>query len=119
MHRRRFIKFITSFIPTLFFIPKRVFSKKNLLFFSSEDQFILPEKIRLRSKTLRVDDSFPLGLKWSHDYISLEDFTQAYHFGLYTNDEKRKSVLYLEKDRITFTADNTFKKLMIRCFKSP
>ena len=119
MHRRRFIKFITSFIPTLFFIPKRVFSKKNLLFFSSEDQFILPEKIRLRSKTLRVDDSFPLGLKWSHDYISLEDFTQAYHFGLYTNDEKRKSVLYLEKDRITFTADNTFVKFNDQMLQIP
>jgi len=51
--------------------------------------------------------------------LSLEDFSEAFHFGLYTNDQKRKTVLYLEKDRITFTADNTFVKFNDQMLQIP
>jgi N-acetylmuramoyl-L-alanine amidase len=51
--------------------------------------------------------------------MSLEDFAQAFHFGLYTNEQKRKSVLYLEKDRITFTSDNTFVKFNEQMLQIP
>jgi N-acetylmuramoyl-L-alanine amidase len=56
---------------------------------------------------------------WSQDFMSLEDFSQAFHFGLYTNEQKRKSVLYIEKDRITFTADNTFVKFNDQMLQIP
>ena len=51
--------------------------------------------------------------------MSLEKFAEAFHFGIYTNDQKQKSVLYLEKDRITFTANNTFVKFNDQMLQIP
>jgi N-acetylmuramoyl-L-alanine amidase len=119
MQRRRFISAITSFTSSLFFVPFSLFAKIKQQTSSTADRFTFTGRIFLKSKTLRVEESLSLAVKWSHDYMSLEDFAEAFHFGLYTNDQKRKTVLYLEKDRITFTADNTFVKFNDQMLQMP
>jgi len=119
MFRRRFIRSIATFTTSLALVPHNVFAKIAQQITGSGNRFISSGKIHLRSKTLRVEESLPLAVKWSQDFMSLEDFAQAFHFGLYTNEQKRKSVLYLEKDRITFTADNTFVKFNDQMLQIP
>ncbi len=119
MLRRRFIRSLTSFTSPLFLIPQNVFAKISQQMATSGGKFTFSGRIHLKSETLRVEESLPLAVKWSHDFMSLEDFAQAFHFGLYTNEQKHKSVLYLEKDRITFTANNTFVKFNDQMLQIP
>jgi N-acetylmuramoyl-L-alanine amidase len=119
MRRRSFINLLTSISSSFFLLPQNVFSKLSQTLSSSSDRFQYTGRVRLKSETLRVDESLPLAAKWSYDFMSLEEFAEAFHFGLYTNDQKRKSVLYLEKDRITFTAENTFVKFNDQMLQIP
>ena len=119
MLRRRFIRSLTSIASSFVLIPQNVFAKIGRQISSSQERFTFSGRIHLKSKTLRVDESLRLAVKWSHDFMSLEDFAQAFHFGLYTNEQKHKSVLYLEKDRITFTSDNTFIKFNDQMLQIP
>jgi N-acetylmuramoyl-L-alanine amidase len=119
MRRRRFINLLTSLSSSIFLIPQNVFSKLSRQESASGDQFRFSGRVQLKSKTLRVDDSLSLAVRWSHDYMSLEDFAEVFHFGLYTNDQKYKSVLYFEKDRITFSANNTFVKFNDQMLQMP
>jgi len=119
MLRRKFFRSIVPFTTSLILFPHNVFAKFIQQITGAGNRFIFSGKIQLKSKTLRVDNSIPLAVRWSHDFLSLEDFAQAFHFGLYTNEQKRKSVLYLEKDRITFTADNTFVKFNDQMLQIP
>ncbi len=64
--------------------------------------------IKIISKSANVDTQIPLYKKLNHDFISLKDFAKVMHYSIYTNDAKKKSVLYMGKDRIRFTADNSF-----------
>jgi len=41
-------------------------------------------------------------------YISLNEFAHALDYGVYTNTSKRKTVLYIGQEKVTFTADNGF-----------
>jgi N-acetylmuramoyl-L-alanine amidase len=52
-------------------------------------------------------------------FISLEDLAHALRLGVYTNEPKKKSVLYIEKDRVTFTAENTFVKFNNQVLQIP
>jgi N-acetylmuramoyl-L-alanine amidase len=64
--------------------------------------------IQLISKSANIDTDIPLYIKSNLDFISLKDFSKAMHYSIYTNDAKKKSVLYMDKERIRFTADNSF-----------
>jgi N-acetylmuramoyl-L-alanine amidase len=46
--------------------------------------------------------------KWNEIYISLNDFVEKTGFGIYTNEPRQKSVLYIANDKATFTADNNY-----------
>jgi len=46
--------------------------------------------------------------KYGRVYFSLVDFAQKANYGFFTNQEKRKTVLYIAGDTIKFTADNGF-----------
>ena len=108
MYRRNFIVAITTTFSSLVFFPRSIIGKVSP-FFNALNQFLQRSgKITLRSASLRVNEPLQMIGRWDHQFISLEDFSQVLHLGLYTNEQKRKSVLYLEKDRITFSADNTF-----------
>ena len=66
-----------------------------------------------------MDETVQAFSKWNYIYISLDDLAQALHLGFYTNEQKRKSVLVLEQDRITFTADNSFIKFNEQVLQIP
>jgi N-acetylmuramoyl-L-alanine amidase len=119
MLRRRFITSITSAASSFFLLPQLLFGKAFWQQRSSDADLRPVGRISLRSQSMRIDASVVLAKKWSHLFISLEDFAQAMHFGLYTNEQKQKSVLYLEKDRITFTANNTFVKFNDQMLQIP
>ena len=119
MHRRNFITFITSSISTFFLNPRALFSKsrKPGLFFDESVQ--LAGRITVRSNSLRVNEPLQLIARWGYRFISLEDLAHALHLGIYTNEQKKKSVLYIEKDRVTFAADNTFIKFNSQMLQIP
>ncbi len=110
MYRRKFITALFSVVSTFPFIPKNVFGIHSKRFDSPEPAIQLAGQITIRSTSMRVDESVQALSKWGYLFISLDDFAQALHLGFYTNEQKRKSVLVLEQDRITFTADNAFVK---------
>lgn len=110
MYRRKFTSVIITTISSFVFFPRTIFGKVSP-FLKVFDQLLQRSgRITLRSTSLRVNEPLQVISRWGHQFISLDDFSQAFHLGLYTNEQKHKSVLYLEKDRITFTADNTFVK---------
>ncbi len=119
MHRRNFITFITSSISTFFLNPRALFSKsrKPGLFFDESAQ--LAGRITVRSNSLRVNEPLQLIARWGYMFISLEDLAHALHLGVYTNEQKKKSVLYIEKDLVTFAADNTFIKFNSQMLQIP
>lgn len=102
MIRRNFITNIFKIFSLFAIIPKSVsaFFQQNYLGKSNS--------IKIISKSANVDTQIPLYKKLNHDFISLKDFAKVMHYSIYTNDAKKKSVLYMGKDRIRFTADNSF-----------
>jgi len=111
MLRRKFIINLAYLISSCLTFPHNLLAKfkKN----------VQPDALRIFSQTYRIEAEIPIWHKWNYDYISVEDFAQAMHYGFYTNEQKRKTVLYVEKDRITFTADNTFVKLNDQMLQIP
>jgi len=57
--------------------------------------------------------------KWEQAYISLNDFVQKTGYGIYTNDNKQKSVLYIGNDKATFTANNNYVILNDHMYQLP
>ena len=74
----------------------------------SQDNISNNNQVHLYSKTFSVNKNIPVISKWDHLFISLSDFSRTMHFGIYTNEQRQKTLLYLVKDRITFTGNNTF-----------
>ena len=105
MKRRNFFRKLSSILTIFVFVPNPVRSFLRLPQIQGNNQ------LQIISASDRIDTMIPIIEKWGHYFISVEDFAQAMHYGIYTNAEKQKSVLYVEKDRITFTADNSFVKV--------
>lgn len=57
--------------------------------------------------------------KWDYSYISLNDFVQKTGYGIYTNELKQKSVLYIGNDKATFTANNNYVVLNDHMYQLP
>lgn len=119
MQRRNFITFISSSISTFFLNPRALFSKNSKTGLLFDESAQLAGKITIRSDSLRVNEPLQLITRWDYLFISLEDLAHALNLGVYTNEQKKKSVLYIEKDRITFTADNTFIKFNDQVLQIP
>jgi N-acetylmuramoyl-L-alanine amidase len=105
MYRRKFISSLTILTTSFLTIPQSLKSVFAQVFNPNRSQ------IRIFSDAEKIDTTIPFIRQWGYTYISVEDFAQAMHYGLYSNEEKKKCVLYIAKDRITFTADNTFIKV--------
>jgi N-acetylmuramoyl-L-alanine amidase len=110
MLRRNFTLYMFYTAASGFLFSKNLLAKLTVKLRTSSRRNQLSSSVKITSQNFRIDTQIPLWQKWKYDFISIEDFAQAMHYGFYTNDQKRKSVLYLDKDRITFTADNTFIK---------
>ena len=119
MYRRKFNILLISSLTSIIFLPKSIFAGLRKKFLLQDQLLQLAGRANIRSTSLRVDEPIQLTSRWGQLYISLEDFAQTLHLGLYTNDQKHKSVLYLEKDRITFTADNVFVKFNQQMLQMP
>lgn len=61
-----------------------------------------------RNDTTPGESKIPFIEKWGYVYFSLNAFARALDYGIYTNTSKRKAVLYVGRDKATFTADNGF-----------
>jgi len=93
MFRRTFINRLASFLHGLLLLPAAGFSQ--------EKKYLLIVKNGRESRV-------PFIRKYNQVFVSLVDFAQSGNFGFYTNEEKRKTVLYLGRDKIKFTANNSF-----------
>jgi N-acetylmuramoyl-L-alanine amidase len=105
MQRRNFLKYLALLFSAIIYLPESVKSAVRQVFIKGT------KNIRIYSKAEKIDTVVPFIRKWDHIFIPVEDFAQAMHYGLYTNEEKKKCVLYIARDRITFTANNTFIKV--------
>jgi len=104
MFRRKFISDLYLYFSSLFLTPINLFGKlsiKNSLFQSGN-------WLKIESDSYRINNEIKIKKQWDYDFFSLADFARVMHFGIFSNEQKFKTVLYLEKDRITFTADNSF-----------
>ena len=119
MYRRKFLKTLLSIVSAFPFIPNNAFGINKKRLNSPDPVLQLAGQITIKSTTLRVDEVVQTLSKWNYLFISLDDFAQALHLGFYTNEQKRKSVLVLEQDRITFTADNAFVKFNDQVLQIP
>lgn len=103
MIRRKFINILSSALAGLILLPCKLFTVEKM----SQDTY---------SRTLAVRNLAKAGqefqVRWTRlfkqVYISLNDFAAGLDAGIFTNSSKRKSVLYIGKDKIVFTADNGF-----------
>ena len=109
MLRRRFIKSFSGLLSVFSIFPRKLSALLN----PADGRF------RLISDSFQIKAEIETKIIWSEYYISVEDFAQLMHFGIYTNEDKRKSVLYLERTKITFTADNTFVKVNAQLVQLP
>ena len=88
------IKYLILFLIIIFI--SKIYSDNNI-----------NNTLTVISKSFSINKKIPVILKWNHYYVSLNDFSRAIHFGIYTNEQRHKTVLYLIQDRITFTSENT------------
>jgi len=97
MIRRKFINVLTAYLGTRFLRP--------LLFAKDVNGYT---GARLKLVKNGAIKEIAIMSKWNQYYISLNDFAQALNYGIFSNAAKRKAVLYVDRDKATFTADNSF-----------
>lgn len=96
MRRRKFLDRIISYLAGLAFLPSGIFGRSN----DYADQIIL--------KAANAQQNLSYIKRFGRIYISLVEFAQKANFGSFTNQEKRKTVIYVAGNTIKFTADNGF-----------
>jgi N-acetylmuramoyl-L-alanine amidase len=103
MIRRNFLNYISSGIGSLLTMRSALYSMvlknqdqagQNVLF---RDMLTGNEPVPLKYKTF-----------YRRIYISLIDFSNASNSRTFTNSSKRKTVLYFDRDKVVFTAENGF-----------
>jgi len=119
MLRRNFISNISNLLLPLIFLPQKIFSKNSTSHQLSKNDLKSAGYLSLSSRAFKVNNSIPLVKKRDQLFLSITKFAYTMRLGIYTNELKRKSVLYLEKERITFTADNSFIKLNDQMLQIP
>jgi N-acetylmuramoyl-L-alanine amidase len=103
MFRRDFILKVLSFVTVPGFF-QNLWSKHRAGAAALQKNFIT---IRKQGKEL-IDSKIPVLEKWNQVFVSLNAFSRTLDYGIYTNTSKRKAVLYVGRDKATFTADNGF-----------
>ncbi len=103
MLRRNVLKNIFSVLAIALVSPLKAFSR-----IFQEIEFTAFGKINLSAPSMNAPRDIVRYKSRNTDYVSVAEFARAIHLSIYTNKERRKTVLYLDKDRITFTAENAF-----------
>jgi len=119
MYRRNFITLLVTATSSLTFIPRQIFAKLHRRPNLHDDSLQQSGRVTVRSEGLRINQAVQLMTSWGYSFLSMDDFAHALNFGIYTNEPKKKCVLYVEKDRLTFTADNTFVKFNDQTLQVP
>jgi len=114
MIRRQFIQTISSVFSGFLAYPGSLLAK----FANKQDEYA--EKLIVRNL---LTGSSPKNLRYLKFYrkihISLIDFSNLNDFRTYTNSSKRKTVLYIERDKVKFTAENGFVLLNDQLYHFP
>jgi len=97
MIRRKFINILSAYLGTRFLRP---------ILFAKDVGNYTGARLKVLKGGLKKE--IVIMTKWEQYYISLDDFAQALNYGIFTNAAKRKAVLYVDRDKATFTADNSF-----------
>ncbi len=93
MIRRIFIERLTTLLTALAVAPSTILAYG---------------KNQLRIRKDGRESVVPFIEKDKQIYISLVDFAQSGNYGFFTNEERRKTVLYVGRDKVKFTANNSF-----------
>ena len=96
MHRRIFVQKLLAFLPGLTLFPPTLFGA---------DPYPAGS-ITLQAGGRQI--TLPVMKKWGQYYLSLVDFSQNMNLGIFTNQEKRKTVISVGSTKLKFTARNTF-----------
>jgi N-acetylmuramoyl-L-alanine amidase len=114
MIRRTFLQTVLSFSGSLVAFPAALLARLNQNNLSSDDFITLinslkggeAQKLRFRRINKQI-------------YISLIEFSTANGLHTFTNSARRKTVLYLDRDKAVFTADNGFVLLNDQLYHYP
>lgn len=113
MFRRHFIQSLSSFGTGLLSFPVTLLARyldlqdiSSTILIKNIITGATPKKIRYKKF-------------YNELYISLIEFSTANDYRTYTNSSKRKTVLYLDRDKIKFTAENGFVLLNDQLYNYP
>jgi N-acetylmuramoyl-L-alanine amidase len=113
MIRRNFIQLLPSVLTGLISFPVSLLAK--FLNLQDTDYTITIKNLITGAKPKKIRyKKF-----YNQLYISLIEFSTANDYRTYTNSSKRKTVLYLDRDKIKFTADNGFILLNDQLYNYP
>ena len=113
MIRRDFIQSLTSFCAGLLSIPATLLAR----YFNSQDG---ASTIQIKNLITGAEPKKIRFKKFYNEmYISLIEFSTVNEYRTYTNSSKRKTVLYLDRDKIKFTAENGFVLLNEQLYNYP
>lgn len=103
MIRRKFLRLFSSSLSGFSFIPGfyKIGSAQTSLFSKGKIEIHNLERSGAKQAIEYVD-------KFDEIYFSLKEFAEANDYGIFTNTSKRKSVIYVGRDKVKFTADNSF-----------
>lgn len=114
MFRRDFIQSLSSFCAGLVSFPATLLARYlNLQNIGKSNIVIKNLMTGAKSKKIRFKNFY------NEVYISLIEFSSANDYRTYTNSSKRKTVLYLDRDKIKFTAENGFVLLNEQLYNYP
>lgn len=113
MFRRDFIQSMTSVGAALLSLPATLLAK----ILNMQDD---SNTIRIKNLILGTEPQNIRYKKFYNEiYISLIEFSTANSYRTYTNSSKRKTVLYLDRDKVKFTAENGFVLLNDQLYNYP
>ncbi len=108
MQRRKFLYYGNLLLAAVSIWPGKLLGRVSLGSTRLSGLATKDNRISVIAASLQIEGQLATMEKWGYLYVNLAEFAQTLHFGIYTNEERRKTVLYIGQERITFSADNTF-----------
>lgn len=103
MLRRKFITLFSSFFGSSFIFPVLIVRP-----LSASPQLSKGKITVINMQKGAASGEIPYKTKYNKIYISLEDFCRQNDYGIFTNRAKHKTVIYVGREKVKFTADNVF-----------
>ncbi|HGY55514.1 MAG TPA: N-acetylmuramoyl-L-alanine amidase [Caldithrix abyssi] len=102
MIRRRFLKILSSLSGGLSLVNLFAGPVKAAQYDNTKNWYVVNRE--------RGGEKIPLQYQYINKrlFVRLNDFAEANNYGIFTNTDRRKSVLYVDKTKIKLTANNSF-----------